>query len=68
MYECVCVPPDPAVGCVGVVLDGDESPVVTAGAPPTGAAGSEAPTFPSLSTGIPYTHTHFELSTGGQNK
>lgn len=53
----MCVPPDPAVGCVGVVLDGDESPVVTAGAPPTGAAGSEAPTFPSLSTGIPYTHT-----------
>lgn len=48
---CVSVPADPAVGCVGVVLDGDDSPV---GA--TGAAGSAPPTLPSLSTGIPYTH------------
>lgn len=52
-WLCVGVPADPALGCVGVVLDGDDSPVGAAGAPPTGAAGSEPPTVPSLSTGIP---------------
>lgn len=55
MYTSVCIPADPALGCVGVVLDGDESPVGAAGVPPTGAAGSEPPTFPSLSAGIPCT-------------